>query len=79
MDKVAVLIPCYNEEQTVSKVIGDVKEALPEARIYVYDNNSTDDTAKIELNPLRWTLLRISRTLSPFARATSLTFTSWRN
>ena len=47
MDKVAVLIPCYNEEQTVSKVIGDVKEALPEARIYVYDNNSTDDTAKL--------------------------------
>ena len=47
MDKVAVLIPCYNEEQTVSKVIEDVKEALPEARIYVYDNNSTDDTAKL--------------------------------
>ena len=45
MDKIAVLIPCYNEEQTVSKVVGDVREALPEARIYVYDNNSTDKTA----------------------------------
>ena len=45
MDKIAVLIPCYNEEQTVSKVVGDVREALPEDRIYVYDNNSTDKTA----------------------------------
>lgn len=47
MDKIAVLIPCYNEEQTIGKVIGDVKEALPEAVIYVYDNNSTDRTAQI--------------------------------
>ncbi len=46
MDKIAVLIPCYNEGQTIEKVIGDVKKALPEAVIYVYDNNSTDDTAK---------------------------------
>ena len=44
MDKVAVLIPCYNEEQTIEKVIRDVKEALPEAVVYVYDNNSTDNT-----------------------------------
>ena len=42
MDKIAVLIPCYNEEQTISKVVGDVKKALPEAIVYVYDNNSTD-------------------------------------
>lgn len=47
MDKIAVLIPCYNEEQTIGKVIADVKEALPEAVIYVYDNNSTDRTAEI--------------------------------
>lgn len=47
MDKIAVLIPCYNEEQTIGKVIGDVKEVLPEAAIYVYDNNSTDRTAEI--------------------------------
>ena len=44
---VAVLIPCYNEEVTVGKVIDDFKRELPEARIYVYDNNSKDDTAKI--------------------------------
>ena len=44
---VAVLIPCYNEEITVGKVIDDFKRELPEARIYVYDNNSNDDTAKI--------------------------------
>ena len=47
MDKIAVLIPCYNEEKTVAKVIRDAKAALPEAVVYVYDNNSTDDTAKI--------------------------------
>ena len=47
MDKIAVLIPCYNEAQTIAKVIGDVKNVLPEAVIYVYNNNSTDDTEKI--------------------------------
>ena len=47
MDKIAVLIPCYNEEQTISKVVGDVKATLPEATIYVYDNNSTDGSDKI--------------------------------
>ena len=45
--KIAVLIPCYNESKTVEKVIKDYKEALPEADIYVYDNNSTDGTDKI--------------------------------
>ncbi len=49
MDKVAVLIPCYNEEKTIGKVIADVKEALPEAVIYVYNNNSKDKTAEIAL------------------------------
>lgn len=47
MDKIAVLIPCYNEEKTIAKVIRDAKAALPEAIIYVYDNNSTDSTEKI--------------------------------
>ncbi len=47
MDKVAVLIPCYNEAQTIEKVVRDVKEALPEAIVYVYDNNSTDNTVEI--------------------------------
>lgn len=47
MDKIAVLIPCYNEALTIAKVVGDWKTALPEATVYVYDNNSTDDTAKI--------------------------------
>ncbi|MDR0349581.1 MAG: glycosyltransferase family 2 protein [Tannerella sp.] len=44
MKKIAVLIPCYNEEQTIGKVVADFKKALPEAEIYVYDNNSTDNT-----------------------------------
>ena len=47
MDKIAVLIPCYNEEQTIAKVVRDVKNALPEAKVYVYDNNSTDRTAEL--------------------------------
>ena len=47
MDKIAVLIPCYNEAQTIGKVIKDFRAALPEAAVYVYDNNSTDDTAAI--------------------------------
>ncbi len=44
MDKIAVLIPCYNEGKTIKKVIENFKEQLPEAKIYVYDNNSQDDT-----------------------------------
>ncbi len=47
MDKIAVLIPCYNEEQTIEKVIRDSRAALPDAVIYVYDNNSSDRTAEI--------------------------------
>lgn len=47
MDKIAVLIPCYNEEQTIAKVVRDVKNALPEAVVYVYDNNSTDRTVEL--------------------------------
>lgn len=47
MDKIAVLIPCYNESKTVKKVIEDFKKALPEATIYVYDNNSKDGTDEI--------------------------------
>ena len=45
--KIAVLIPCYNESKTIEKVVKDYKKALPEADIYVYDNNSTDGTAEI--------------------------------
>ena len=44
---IAVLIPCYNESQTIAKVVRDYRCALPEATIYVYDNNSTDGTADI--------------------------------
>ncbi len=47
MDKIAVLIPCYNESKTIGKVVSDFKKTLPEAVIYVYDNNSTDDTVKM--------------------------------
>ncbi len=47
MDKIAVLIPCYNESKTIKKVVEDFKRELPEATIYVYDNNSTDGTDKI--------------------------------
>lgn len=47
MDRIAVLIPCYNESKTIEKVVNDFKRVLPEAVIYVYDNNSKDDTDEI--------------------------------
>ena len=47
MDKIAVLIPCYNESKTIEKVIKDAAGALPEAVIYVYDNNSTDGSGEL--------------------------------
>jgi len=47
MDRIAVLIPCYNEEKTIEKVVKDFRNSLPEAVIYVYDNNSTDKTAQL--------------------------------
>ena len=50
MDKIAVLIPCYNESKTIDKVVRDFKKAFPEATIYVYDNNSKDGTDKIAKN-----------------------------
>ena len=58
MDKTAVLIPCYNEELTIAKVITDFHAALPDAVIYVYDNNSTDDTAKIASSFGKYVVLR---------------------
>ena len=47
MDKIAVLIPCYNESATIEKVINDFRRVLPDAVIYVYDNNSSDGTSQI--------------------------------
>lgn len=47
MSKIAVLIPCYNESLTIAKVVREYKQALPEAEIYVYDNNSSDKTDEI--------------------------------
>jgi glycosyltransferase involved in cell wall biosynthesis len=47
MSNVAVLIPCYNEESAIGKVVGDFRQALPQAAIYVYDNNSCDRTAEV--------------------------------
>lgn len=49
MDKIAVLIPCYNEEKTIAKVVEDAKKALPEAVVYVYDNNSEDRTVELAM------------------------------
>lgn len=49
MDKIAVLIPCYNESKTIQKVVEDWRKELPEAVIYVYDNNSSDNTAELAL------------------------------
>ena len=45
--KIAVLVPCYNEEAAIHQVVVDFKAALPEATVYVYDNNSTDKTIAV--------------------------------
>lgn len=55
---VAVLLPCYNEGGTIRKVVADFHEALPDAAIYVYDNNSTDDTCKEALAGWEGTVVR---------------------
>lgn len=47
MDRIALLIPCYNEAKTIGKVVADARKYIPEAVVYVYDNNSTDRTAQI--------------------------------
>ena len=47
MDKIAVLIPCYNEEKTIQKVVTDFKSVLPNSTVYVYDNNSTDNSVSL--------------------------------
>lgn len=47
MDRIAILIPCYNEEKTISKVVKDAAANVPDAKIYVYDNNSTDKTVEL--------------------------------
>ena len=47
MDKIAILIPCYNEAKTIEKVINDYKKILPDATIYVYDNNSNDGSGEL--------------------------------
>ena len=46
-EKIAVLIPCYNEELTVTKVVTDFRKELPDADIFVYNNNSTDKTKEL--------------------------------
>ncbi len=46
-ERIAVLIPCMNEEMTIGKVVRDFKKALPNCTVYVYDNNSTDKTAEV--------------------------------
>ena len=69
MDKIAVLIPCFNESRTVKKVINDYKAVLPEATIYVYDNNSTDNTvaiAEAEGAIVRLSLIHISEPTRPY-------------
>ena len=47
MDRIAVLIPCFNEEKTIGKVVTDFRKTFPDAAIYVYDNNSEDRTAEV--------------------------------
>ena len=47
--EIAILVPCHNEEVTISNVVGDFRRELPNATVYVYDNNSTDDTSRVAI------------------------------
>ena len=47
MDRIAIIIPCYNESKTISKVVTDARSAFPQGVVYVYDNNSTDGSGKL--------------------------------
>lgn len=61
MDEIAVLIPCFNEEITVGKVVRDFKRALPQATVYVYDNNSTDKTVEKQKKQVQLLDMSISK------------------
>ena len=61
MEKIAILIPCYNEEITIKKVIEDFKKELPDADIYVYNNNSKDKTYEIAKECGRYAILTKSK------------------
>ncbi len=63
---IAVLVPCYNEETAIATVVHDFRAALPDATIYVYDNNSTDRTIEVATEAAPWCAAPPSR-----ARATS--------
>lgn len=66
---VAVLIPCYNEEVTIAKVVDDFRAALPGAPIYVYDNNSKDATARIAADTApSWWASRVRARATWYAR-----------
>lgn len=61
MDKIAVLIPCYNESKTIEKVVKDFKAVLPEATIYVYDNNSSMAQMKLPVPQVLKFVMNTSR------------------
>ena len=69
-DRIAVLIPCYNESKTIEKVVTDFRRVLPEAVIYVYDNNSSDGTAEIAKESGAQIIIitdKLSSDLAPYA------------
>ena len=79
---IAVLLPCYNEEVTIGKVVRDFKNSLPDATIYVYDNNSTDRTAEIAEPKARSSAGSRARaratSSAPCSRTSTRTYTSWQ-
>ena len=61
MDEVAVLIPCYNESKTIEKVVTDFRRELPDAVIYVYDNNSTETQLKSQSRQVQLFVMNTNR------------------
>jgi hypothetical protein len=65
--QVAVLVPCYNKERAVAKVVADFPAALPASAVYVYDNNSTDKTSWRDGYRILWTVLKLYRAERPLS------------
>ena len=61
MDKIAVLVPCYNEGKTIEKVVTDFKRVLPEAVIYVYDKILQTELPKSQRKPVQLSVMNITR------------------
>ena len=75
-DEIAVIIPCYNEALTIGKVVDDFHRELPEATVYVYDNDSTDATAAIAMSAIGFQTGHMPRRMGVRSTASGTTWSA---